>query len=86
MSNGLQSDVSQYRSPVRKLAVFFERSRDNWKRKCQESKKQCKLLGNQVRAVEKSREQWRLRAEQSEEQLRVLRHELEELKRAACGK
>ena len=86
MSNGLQSGVREHRSPVRKLARFFERSRDNWKRKCQEAKKRCKLLSNQVRAVQKSREQWRLRAEHSEEQLRALHQELADLKKPACGK
>ena len=42
---------------------FFQRSRDKWKQKCMEAKHRCKLLGNQVRAVEKSREYWRAQAE-----------------------
>ena len=45
----------EYRSPVRKLARFFEQSRNRWKRKCQAAKRRNKLLGNQLRAVEKSR-------------------------------
>lgn len=52
-----------FRSPQHKLVRFFERNRDNWKRKCLEAKQRCKLLANQVRAVEKSRAHWRAQAE-----------------------
>lgn len=72
----------KYRSPVRKLAWFFERSRDNWKRKCQEAKKQLKLMSNQVRAVEKSRATWRSCAEQLQQRVQELERELSEEKRA----
>jgi hypothetical protein len=85
MANGLQNGVTEYRSPVRKLARFFERSRDSWKRKCQEAKKRNKLLGNQLRAVEKSRGRWRWRANQLEAQVRQLEQELAQQKRVACG-
>ena len=77
--------LNEFRSPLRKLVRFFQQSRDNWKQKCQQAKQQCKLLSNQLRAVEKSRAQWRLRAEQSEQQLNELQHELAQLKRAAAG-
>ena len=73
--------VDEFRSPLRKLVRFFQVSRDNWKGKYQELKKQAKLMGNQVRAVEKSRAHWRARAEQSEQRVQQLEHELAELKR-----
>jgi predicted nucleic acid-binding Zn-ribbon protein len=75
------SDVHVLRSPLRKLVRFFQRSRDNWKRKCQEAKMRYKLMVNQVRAVEKSRAEWRSRAEQSEQRVLQLERELAELKR-----
>jgi hypothetical protein len=62
-----------YKSPVRKLARFFERSRDQWKAKCQEAKATLKCLKSRVRFLEKSRERWR---EQAEE----LRRELAQVK------
>lgn len=76
--------VDEFRSPLRKLVRFFQRSRDNWKRKCQDAKKECKLAGNQARAVEKSRADWRSRAEQSEQRVQELERELVELKREQC--
>lgn len=69
-----------FRSPVGKLARFFERSRNGWKAKYGELKRTCKLLGNQTRAVEKSRESWRLRATTAEEQVAQLQREIERLK------
>jgi peptidoglycan hydrolase CwlO-like protein len=76
--------VDEFRSPLRKLVRFFQHSRDSWKGKCQDAKKQCKLMGNQVRAVEKSRAEWRSRAEQSEQRVRELEQELAELKTEQC--
>ena len=54
----------EWKSPVRKLARFFRRSRDRWKAKYFARREQCKLMGNQARAVEKSRAQWREAAKQ----------------------
>jgi hypothetical protein len=61
-----------------KLVRFFQRSRDGWKAKYAAKKQQCKLMGNQVRAVEKSRAQWRQAAEQAQQQVRELQRELEQ--------
>jgi peptidoglycan hydrolase CwlO-like protein len=72
---------NEFRSPLRKLVRFFQDSRDNWKQKCQEAKRQCKRLSNQVRAVENSRAQWRSRAEQFQQQVAELEQQLAELKR-----
>ena len=40
---------SSWKSPVQKLAKFFERSRDRWKAKYFAKKEQYKLMGNQAR-------------------------------------
>ena len=86
MATGCESGIDRYRSPMRKLLRFFEKSRDGWKHKCQEAKRRIKRMGNQLRAVEKSREQWRSRAERSQQQVRQLQQELADLKRAASGR
>ena len=54
----MDRQVPTWKSPLRKLARFFGRSRDRWKAKYAALKKSFKLLVNQVRAVEKSREKW----------------------------
>ena len=59
----MQSQEMEYVSPLRKLVRFFESSRDKWKAKHHEVKKQLKLAQNQIRAVEKSRAKWRQDAE-----------------------
>ena len=53
----MESD--ELKSPVRKLVRFFRSSRDGWKSKYQEAKRNNKRLVNQVRVVEKSREHWK---------------------------
>ena len=72
-----------YKSPIRKLAVFFEKSRDGWKRKCQTARGKAKYWSNQARAVTRSRDQWRARADAATEQLQALQQELAELQKTA---
>lgn len=75
----------ELKSPLRKLVQVFQRSRNRWKAKYRDLKDECKLLGNQVRAVEKSREKWRQDAQQARQQLRELQQELEEHKKSAAA-
>ncbi len=49
-----------WKSPMRKLVAFFQRSRDGWKAKQQSLKVLLKKEQNQVRAVEQSRANWRV--------------------------
>lgn len=72
--------VEGYKSPVKKLVRFFEKSRDKWKQKYMERKNQCRKLSNQVRAVEGSRERWRNQAKAAEKEIKQLRQQVEELK------
>jgi chromosome segregation ATPase len=71
-----------WKSPLRKLVKFFQGSRNRWKAKYAAKKQECKLLSNQVRAVEKSRAKWRQDAEQAQQQVRELQHELEQYKKS----
>ena len=76
-------ETKELRSPVRKLARFFRSSRDGWKTKCQEWKRNNKKLSNQVRAVEKSREHWKQIAKAERQRVRQLERELEAAKNIA---
>lgn len=71
----------QLKSPVRKLVVFFRKSRDQWKARHHKLRAQLKLDQNQVRAVEKSRDSWRQRAEFAERERARLEQEVASLKK-----
>jgi len=77
------SQSLMHKSPVRKLAVFFEQSRDRWKAKYRRVKTECRAAREQVRAVEKSRQQWAERAAQAERQILELGEEVGELQKKA---
>ena len=76
----MTTDGTTYKSRPRVLLEFFRRSRDNWKRKCQEAKASLKLAKNQNRAVQESRAKWRAEAKELEAELRRMREEVEEQK------
>lgn len=69
-----------YKSRPKLLLDFFKRSRDNWKRKCKQTKAELKLAKNQNRAVQKSRASWKTRAKELEAKVQRLQRELEEQK------
>jgi hypothetical protein len=73
-------DLDELLSPASKLLPHFKKSRDGWKGKHHEVKKEHKLLSNQTRAVEKSREKWRERAKTAEQRVKELEHAIEQLK------
>ncbi len=80
------TDGTTYKSRPRLLLEFFRRSRDNWKRKCQEAKATLKLAKNQNRAVQKSRAKWKAQAKKLEAELRRVREGVEEQKMAPPGR
>ena len=63
----------------RLLAKFFQRSRDNWKRKYQQVKGEIKGFQIRVRDLEQSREQWRDEAERSRREQQRLAEECRQL-------
>jgi hypothetical protein len=82
----------EYKSSVRKLARFFEKSRDQWKAKCREAKRMIRLLKSRIRFLEKSRERWRQKAREMEQKLteaeareRELKEKLEAVKEEGNG-
>ena len=74
------SEPKVYRSPLRKLLNFFEKSRDGWKAKCLAAKRKGKSLANNVTALTKSRDRWKVLARQQRDEAERLRQELEQAK------
>jgi hypothetical protein len=70
----------EYKSPVRKLAHFFEKSRDQWKAKCREAKRMIRLLKSRICFLEKSRDRWRQRAKEMKQKLTEAKARERELK------
>lgn len=58
--------MESYRSPLRKVAVFFRKSRDKWKNKCQDAKHELKLLKRRYANLERSRDRWRQQYREAE--------------------
>ena len=77
-------ESTEYRSPLKKLVQFFERSRNQWKEKCLQAKLRVKRLQTNVLDVEASREEWKRRAKEAQAEVARLQAELEEQKAAAC--
>lgn len=58
----------EFRSPLRKLVAFFKASRDKWKKKCQQTKDELKLLKRRFENLQISRDQWQRDDQQAEAQ------------------
>ena len=63
----------EFRSPLRKLVAFFEASRDKWKKKCQETKYEFKLLKRRFANLERNRDRWQQSCHEAESQCEQLR-------------
>jgi len=59
-----------FRSPLRKLVVFFQRSRDKWKEKCKDTKRKNKSLKICLAKMKEGRDRWKARAMALEEELK----------------
>lgn len=68
-----------FRSPLRKLVVFFQTSRDKWKAKCVSAKYELKLLKRRFVNLENNRDQWRHRYQEAEEERLLLVEQRKEL-------
>ena len=60
-----------YRSPIAKLVRFFCGSRDKWKAKCKEAKRENKSLKYRLAKMTESRNRWKAQARSSETSLEV---------------
>ena len=66
-----------YKSPLRKLAQFFEKSRDAWKVKSLANKKENRQLKKKFRALETSKKRWKDEAIDLRKQLKKLNQTME---------
>jgi hypothetical protein len=73
-------EVKEYRSPQYKLVQFFERSRNNWKRKCQDRGVRMKRLASRLTKMRFGRDRWREQAQVLEGELARVQDELQQLK------
>jgi len=83
-----------FRSPLRKLVVFFRNSRDQWKKKCQDAKYELKLLKRRLDRLQKNHDRWQHQYREVESQLLETEQRRQELhsrlecllqERAACS-
>lgn len=65
-----------YKSPLKKLVRFFEQSRDGWKTKYFEKKKELKRVTNHIYDLEKRKDDWKNRAMRAEERLKEIEKNL----------
>jgi hypothetical protein len=73
-------EVKEYRSPQYKLVRFFERSRNNWKRKSHSRKVLIKRLTSRLQKMRVGRDRWRERAAALQDELGRVQDELQQLK------
>lgn len=70
-----------YKSPLKKLVKFFEKSRDNWKSKYFEKKIELKRAKNQINDLKHRKEDWKDRAIEAENKLKEIERESSEVKK-----
>jgi septal ring factor EnvC (AmiA/AmiB activator) len=76
---------SGYSSPWRALAWSFHKSRENWKRKYAEVKREVKRSRDQARDLRQSRERWKEKASALETENESLEQMLAELQSQLAG-
>ena len=77
--DGKEKEYELMEKRPRVLANSFRKSRDNWKRKCQETKAEVKSFRDRVRDLELSRSKWRDDAEEAQREIQRLQEEIEQL-------
>lgn len=75
--------MEQYKTSPTKLRDFFRRSRDGWKRKCQQAKQIAKYWSNRCRALQASRDKWKQQARELQREVQQLRRQQQDQKTAA---
>ena len=68
--------MTQYKSSANRLARWFKRSRDNWKKRSQAKQKQIRALETKVRDLSQSQNHWKEKARQAEQELAELKKQL----------
>ena len=60
-----------FRSPISKLLRFFHRSRDKWKAKCKEAKRENRSLKYRLAVMTESRNRWKAEVRRMQESLQT---------------
>ena len=76
----------KYTTPRWVQVWFLQRSRDNWKEKYKQLRRDAKRMGNRVHDVTRSREKWRGQTEQQEQRIKELEAENAVLREQAAKK
>lgn len=76
----------KYTTPRWVQVWFLQRSRDNWKEKYKQLRRDAKRMRNRVHDVTRSREQWREQTEQQEQRIKELEAENAVLREQAAKK
>jgi predicted nucleic acid-binding Zn-ribbon protein len=70
-----------YKSSLKKLVKFFESSRDNWKEKYFEKKKELKRSLNRIYDLNNRKNEWKDRALKAENELKKIKNNTSEVKK-----
>ena len=70
-----------FKSPSHKLIAFFESSRDNWKQKYMEVKKEIKKYKNAIARLTKSKDKFKEESKMLRRKIKSLETEVEILKK-----
>ena len=73
-----EQHTTEYSSPARVLARFFEQSRDLWKAKYKKLQERIKAFRTESRDLRRSRDRWRAKAEQLEGKIKELHGKLQQ--------
>ena len=79
-------ETEAYRSPARKLLSFFPKSRDKWKAKCMEAKRENRSLKYCLAKMTEKRDRWKAKTRELEKQLRDLEKQLANVNETASVK
>ena len=77
--------MKEYKSSKKRLAQWFNESRDNWKEKALSKQKKLRKSQVRIRDLEKSREYWKERAKQAEKELNQSQKILEPGLKKGCN-
>jgi septal ring factor EnvC (AmiA/AmiB activator) len=75
--------TSSYKSPTYKLLSFFPKSRDKWKAKCMEAKRENRSLKYCLAKMTEKRDRWKAKARELEKQIRDLEKQIANVSEAA---
>ena len=82
----MDTNTKRFKSPFRKLAYFFEQSRDRWKSKYKETKSNVKRLENRNRYLKKRNMQLKEKVKNLESKINQIRTREKQLQQSVMKK